>query len=296
MSDSLYTVRTPDGLELGPVRPETIVDLILTKKILGNETVSSGDGNWIALTEVDQFRRAVDKREGRLGDDEEQPISAAAQTDLDDLPPPPEPTVDIALDESAPIEEVTEEAEEILDIEEADEVGEAEMVEEHIDLGDIEDALEDVHLPTDPPKNPVEVPPAETAAADLDDGGISIDLGEELGDEVLDVEPLDEEEVLELETLELAGVQELEILEVQPEAARPATDVRDELKNPDNRYTIRNSDGLVLGPVRVATLRDLIQAGAVAISAEIQKNQDPWKPLAQVPELLYLYDQVKQDA
>lgn len=299
MSDSLYTVRTPDGLELGPVRPETIVDLILTKKILGNETVSSGDGNWIALTEVDEFRRAVDKREGRLCEDEEQPISAAAQTDLDDLPPPPEPTVDIALDESAPIEEVSEEAEEVLDIEEAAVVEDAEVVEDHIDLGDIEDALEDAHLPTDPPKKPVEVPPAEPAAAalasDMDDGGISIDLGEELGDEVLDVEPLEEEEVLELETLELAGVQELEVLEVQPQAARPATDVREELKNPDNRYTIRNSDGLVLGPVRVATLRDLIQAGAVAISAEIQKNQDPWKPLAQVPELLYLYDQIKQE-
>ena len=296
MGNTLYTVRTPDGLELGPVRAETVVDLILTKKILGNETVSEGGGEWVALKSVDEFRRAVDKREGKLDEGEDEPISAAAQTDLDDLPPPPGEKLEISLDDTVPASDV-EEAEEILE--------NADLVEDdRIDLGDIEDALEDAHLPTNPPAKPVQVPPAAKpaaakaapapAATDLSDGGIEIDLGDD-DDDVLEAEPI-EEEVLELEPLELAGVQELEVLEVKPKAAKPATDVRAELKNPENRYTIRNSDGLVLGPVRVATLRDLIQAGAVAVTAEIQKNTDPWKPLASVPELLYLYDQIKSEA
>lgn len=305
MSGSLYTVRTPDGLELGPVRPETIVDLILTKKIMGNESVSADGGDWVPLDTIDEFRRAVDKREGRLGEDEDEPMSAAAQTDLDDLPPPPDETVEIPLEEDTEIEEeipvedvapeTVEKSEEIelepANEEPAIEAGDAgigpDADEEHIDLGEVEDALQDVHLPTDPPKAPVEVPPPAQASADSD---------EEHALELESLDAGDDAEILELEPVELAGVQELEVLEVEPERAKPAAaDVRAELKNPDNRYTIRNSDGLVLGPVRVATLRDLMQAGAVAVTAEIQKNNEEWKPLAQVPELLYLYDQVREE-
>lgn len=220
-----YTIRTPDGLELGPVRAETIVDLIRDKRVFGNESISVDGGPWTPITKFERFARA-------LGIAKEKPAGPRTSLDdLDDIPGPPS----------------------VADAEELD--------------------LEEV---------------------DLEEVDVDLELADEEEEAALDAQVADESLVIDLEEVSEveAEAEPLELEVIEPVAEETPTEAIEELKNPNNRYTIRNPDGLVLGPVRSGTLRDLIEAGAVTRQVEISKNGRPYVPLPQVPELNYLFARV----
>jgi len=99
----------------------------------------------------------------------------------------------------------------------------------------------------------LEVPPEEV--------GTEFDLGNE-GDEAAASEEAEEEIIENLEPL--------------PEPP------------PDARYRIRYPDGLILGPVKVGTVRELFQSGNLTGQEEVQREDDPWVGFADLPELAAL--------
>ncbi len=223
-ANSLYTVRSPDGLELGPIRADTVLDLIKAKKITGTETVSRDGGAYVPIRQVEVFAFAIG-RGAAAG-------VRAVSTDLGDLP----------------------------GLEEEDE--------DEVDLDVIDGgSLEAV----------------ETESFSID---LEAPEGAPRGGEI------ELEEIEEIEELSPEG----EAIELEVIGAAPAPAALSELTNPDNRYTIRDPDGLVLGPVRIATIRDLMDAGKVTRAYQIKKNNAGWIALPQVPELVYLLRRAEKAA
>jgi len=226
-ANSLYTVRSPDGLELGPIRADTVLDLIRAKKITGNETISRDGSPHTPIKQVEAFAFAINSAGAAS--------VKSVSTDLGDLPLPDE-----------------EEDEEIdLDV---------------LDAGTLEEADE---------------------PAGGEPESFSIDLDEAAG--AAEAEEIELEEVEAIEEIEAEA--EIEVIDEAPASAALA-----ELTNPSNRYTIRDPDGLVLGPVRIATIRDLMDAGKVTRAYQIKKNDTCWIPLPQVPELTYLLQRAEKAA
>ena len=55
--------------------------------------------------------------------------------------------------------------------------------------------------------------------------------------------------------------------------------------SPDARYRIRYPDGLLLGPVKLAALKELLDTGNLTGSEEVQREDEDWVSFADLPEL-----------
>lgn len=69
-----------------------------------------------------------------------------------------------------------------------------------------------------------------------------------------------------------------------PRPAAPAARTAPSAENV-SRYKVRYPDGLVLGPIRLVAVEDLVAAGNLTGQEEVQKDNGPWKPFLDYPEL-----------
>jgi len=72
---------------------------------------------------------------------------------------------------------------------------------------------------------------------------------------------------------------------IEPAPAPPAKPSPPPAPQNVSRYKIRYPDGLVLGPIRLIAVEDLVAAGNLTGQEEIQKDNGPWKPFLDYPEL-----------
>lgn len=66
-----------------------------------------------------------------------------------------------------------------------------------------------------------------------------------------------------------------------PVVMKPAT--------PESTYRVRNADGLIIGPIKLATLRDLIVARKINRDEEFSRDDGPYMGLAEFPELFEIF-------
>lgn len=113
--------------------------------------------------------------------------------------------------------------------------------------------------PAPKPAGPAVTPqvPEEEVGTEFDLGDEEQEVGEAAGAEV------DEEDIIE---------------DLEPVAEAP----------PDARYRIRYPDGLMLGPVKIDTIRELFEAGNLTGQEDIQREDEDWVPFADLPELYEL--------
>ena len=86
---------------------------------------------------------------------------------------------------------------------------------------------------------------------------------------------------------------------VKPAAAPPPPPARTSAASENvPRYKIRYPDGLVLGPVRLIAVEDLVAAGNLTGQEEVQKDNGPWQPFLDYPELKSLVasgEEIRED-
>lgn len=58
---------------------------------------------------------------------------------------------------------------------------------------------------------------------------------------------------------------------------------------PESTYRVRSSDGLIIGPIKLATLRDLIVAKKIHRDEEFSRDNGPYMSLAEFPELFEIF-------
>lgn len=58
---------------------------------------------------------------------------------------------------------------------------------------------------------------------------------------------------------------------------------------PDSTYRVRSSDGLIIGPIKLKTLRDLIMARKVHSDEEFSRDDGSWMSMADFPELFEIF-------
>jgi hypothetical protein len=61
-----------------------------------------------------------------------------------------------------------------------------------------------------------------------------------------------------------------------------------------SRYTFRNSEGLVLGPIKLRTVAVLVREKRILGNEEVDKDNEGYRPLNQFPELLEFFPQLGQ--
>lgn len=66
-----------------------------------------------------------------------------------------------------------------------------------------------------------------------------------------------------------------------PPVMKPAT--------PESTYRVRSADGLIIGPIKLATLRDLIVAKKIHRDEEFSRDDGPYMGLAEFPELFEIF-------
>jgi len=58
---------------------------------------------------------------------------------------------------------------------------------------------------------------------------------------------------------------------------------------PESSYSVRSSDGLIIGPVKLKTLRDLVIARKVHSDDEFSRDDGPWMNMVDFPELFEIF-------
>jgi len=100
--------------------------------------------------------------------------------------------------------------------------------------------------------------------------------------------PEDEEEEEEEEE---KGTEEEAGEEKPPEEQKPAAKEKEE-----SRYQVRSRDGLVIGPIKLPTLRDLILADKVHSNEECRKDDGEWMGMLELPEIFEIFENEKVEA
>ncbi len=262
-----YITRSPDGLMIGPVSRRVVIDLIRDRKVTVAHTFSVDGGPFTPASDDDEFRQHLGKYES--------------------LPPKTAPAASAPSAAAKPV--ISEQAKSDLDaLEEDDDEDDAdfsldlhELKETVLELTRMRQKLED---DTNVIEALSEVEPVEPLAPGDEE---VLAMGDEA--ELSEIEPMEEVEVLELDS---PGTPPQRQTAKVPTSGR--TRLKSELMNPQNRYTIRNSDGLLLGPVRIATVRDLIEAGALDRRTAINKNDEGFTPAWELPEVRFLLVRLAQ--
>ncbi len=99
-------------------------------------------------------------------------------------------------------------------------------------------------------------------------------------------------------TVEVVEVVELEasakVTKSAPVPTSGRARLKSELLSTQNRYTIQDVDGLLLGPVRIGTIRDLIEAGVIQRHAKIAKNDSRFMRADEITEIRFLFVRLAQ--
>ena len=324
---SRFTIRSADGLVLGPIKLRTVAVLAREKRISGREEVSRDDGDFAPLMsypelaelfphlkeilDTDGLEDKVDEAfmaafgadegvsEATTAAEEDAAISGigAAAPETPTAPAPPEPTRTpdkpaLSIDDlgpepepepEPPAEPTAEEpkaeapvvAESSVEVESSfkltDPTGPRRAIDIDLAAPPAASRVEppaspSVPFPPAPPKPPAAMPKKivekssalETPAANppAPDEGTEFDVGEEWDGSG------EEEEIIE----------DLQAIEPPPDA----------------RYRIRYPDGLMLGPVKFGTIKELFKSGNLTGQEEVQRDEDAWVPFAELPELAVL--------
>lgn len=82
-----------------------------------------------------------------------------------------------------------------------------------------------------------------------------------------------------------------------PKPAEPLPEPKkvESLDVEDARYEIRSKDGLVIGPIKLNTLRDLILAKKVHSDEECRRNDGDWAGMLEFPEVFKIFEIEKVD-
>ncbi len=104
-----------------------------------------------------------------------------------------------------------------------------------------------------------------------------------------EIKPAEEEEEIEELAEEVEEIEEL-VEEVEEMTVAPVDD--------ESRYRVRYHDGMVLGPVKLSTVRDLFLAGNITGQEEVQREGDQWIPITGCKGLKDLFgsgDEIGED-
>jgi len=140
--------------------------------------------------------------------------------------------------------------------------------------------------PEEPAPEPAQAPverkaePEEMAVSESDSG----ETGEEEP-----VEPALEPEVDVGTEFDLDGAGEGEE-EAEPEEEEEIIEDLEPIiePSPDTRYRVRYPDGLMLGPIKLATIKELFDVGNMTGQEEVQREDEPWVNFVELPELAEL--------
>jgi predicted Zn finger-like uncharacterized protein len=293
-----YTIRNPDGLILGPIKLRTVTVLVREKRIHGNEEVQKDEGPFKPLLdfpELAQFfphlkpgpeEEAKEEKPAEAAGEKEELIEEEIEIPLEEEreslaeeaeAAPAEPEARVA-DAGAPVEEKAGEEKEEEEVEEG-----AAM----LDLDEVSGLRAEVEEEAEAAPSPVDEE-EEKYWAELQDkvkkseeivakGEIPETLEEELEPPMEKAEPEEEEE-------------EIEELEELVEEAEGAGEVSAGPEPEDTaRYRVRYSDGMVLGPVKISTIKDLFTAGNLTGQEEIQREEGSWEPITECEGLKHLF-------
>ncbi|MFO8058428.1 MAG: zinc-ribbon domain-containing protein [bacterium] len=131
------------------------------------------------------------------------------------------------------------------------------------------------------PEQPAPAEEAEEAAKKEAPAAPVAVSGEKVGTEF---DLTDEEEPAEQQEKE--GKEEEEIIEDLEPCAEPA---------PDTRYQVRYPDGMILGPVKLGTIKELYESGNLTGDEEVQREEGSWKSFADMPELVDLISEEEEE-
>ncbi len=352
---SKYTVRTADGLVLGPVRLRTVGVLAREKRIKGTEEVQKDEGDYqplMSFPELAEFFPVLDEAmdtsglEDKIdqafmtafGMQEDEEVSALAEattrptepTGTDESisiataePPEPEREEQPQAAAKAPEPEGPEEPAEAAGPVEPEAVGEAaETAEAPVTAGpgEITESREPDEIPapeqaeapapesgqqelepppekeaheTRPEAEPAPETPDQESQTDIIDFSELRSSAEEEPGPVASEEQEPGEEPQEQVPAQEVGTEFDPVGEEEDEekAGEPEEEEEDIIEDlepieeppPDARYRIRYPDGLMLGPVKIDTIKELLQSGSVTGQEVVQVEDGPWMPFAEVP-------------
>ncbi len=279
-----FVTRSPDGLKIGPVSRRVIVDLIRDRKVTSKHTFSADGGEFRPVTEDKEFYQHLSKYE-TLPPMQAYPDNAISIPPFSAPPPAPTPAAAHVSAPPAPAVAISDQARSDLDaMEDDDDDDDSDF---SISLHELKDTVMALSKSRQNAGGEVmeTLDEIELVEAGSDDDVIAIG-----DDSATDVEETFEEvEVMELED---AGSGPKRQVAKVPTSGRAR--LKAELLNPENRYVIRNADGLMLGPVRIATVKDLIEHGAIDRRALIQKNEERFADAWSIPEIRFLIVRLSQ--
>jgi len=325
---SRYTIRSADGLVLGPIKLRTVAVLAREKRISGREEVAKEEGEFAPLMsypelaelfpnlkeildtdgledKVDEAFMAAfgaDEGEGKAERD-----SAETNEDVAGLgsweasaPPAAEPAAPAATEPEAPAEEpsapsAAEESALGLDDLGADEPA-VEPPAPAAPLPAVEDSsveIEHSFKLTDPtgPRRAIkpDAAPAEPAASPAAPAKLEPPVKiVEKASALAEVSSAPRHEEAPGEGTEFDVGQEWDDSGGEGGREEVIEDLEAIEPPPDARYRIRYPDGLMLGPVKYGTIKELFKAGNLTGQEEVQRDDADWSPFADLPELAVL--------
>jgi hypothetical protein len=340
--ESRYTIRSADGLVLGPIKLRTVAVLARERRIKGVEEVSKDGADYVPLMKFPELAEFFpdmkeimdtagleDKVEEAFvaafgGEEIEEPEAPAPpkETEAGEAepapaaePPPPEPQPEQepeAAAETAPPSPEPETETAPPPAETAPHAGPHEP--EPKPAAETPAAPEETPAPEEPaapeaaaPPEPAPAPPSP--AAHDDDEDEVIDWGstkkEETPAEAAEApapepaaaepppSPAPEEEVAAPEAEGAAAEEVGTEFKMEGEEEEGEEEIIEDLvpvKEPtaDTRYRIRYPDGLILGPVKLGTVKELFNTGNLTGQEEVQRENEPWAGFAELPELAEL--------
>ena len=338
-----YTIRSADGLVLGPIKFRTVAVLAREKRIGGREEVAKDEGEFAPLMSYPELAELfpglkeildTDGLEDKVdeafmaafgadeGEGKAQRDAAEIEADLAGLgepEPPPSPTEEPAPGPGTPLE--TEEAapnppageETGLGIDdlgpEAPETESAPEPEAHAEGKKIAEET----TPTGPEPSAPPEPTAEPAEVEE-----SFRLNDPSPGPLRAVELRDEEASAKADAASKTEAPS-KIVEKKPDLVAPEKPIPDEGTEfnvgeewsgedeeagagddeviedleaieppPDARYRIRYPDGLMLGPVKFGTIKELFKTGNLTGQEDVQRDDRDWAPFTDLPELAVL--------
>ena len=110
---------------------------------------------------------------------------------------------------------------------------------------------------------------------------------EEAGPEGLPTKPVEREKVgTEFDLADDEEEHEEEIIDDLEPYSEPT---------PDTRYQVRYPDGMILGPIKLATIKELYETGNLTGEEEVQREEGPWKGFAEMPELMEFMSEEEEE-
>jgi predicted Zn finger-like uncharacterized protein len=326
-SSSKYTIRSADGLILGPIKLRTVKVLAREKKIRGLEEVSKNEAEFIPLMHLPELAELFpDMKEimdtSGLDDKVDEAFSAAFVEDEqvqepvigeDDKPETKQEEQKAEADEEETPEEdkPSDDTIDLSDLTPADDDDadqktddEEEKPDEEAGLSSDEEVGEQPEPDIIPEKDPEEdlpepeiIEPSETQEVDdeylIDFNSASdkenVEEKEDGGEKTEAAEDVGTEFSF-ADDEEDTGPDDEENEDEIIEGLEPLPDVTE-----DSKYRIRYPDGLILGPVKLNTIVELYGDGNLTGQEDIQRENEDWLSFSDLPELAVLLDEADDD-